>query len=152
MAAHRLKEDGDRAHVLAERTVVLEGECQRDSNQAVGCVAYDERPEHDSFDVADVRQEEHRDKHQRGNKGEVANPAERPTGVLRRLARQEVQHHGRPACVAAPAAAKDGRAEYLRYGLVDGRGLKRSGEQVIPKAFDLHVLLANKGLSNTFGG
>ena len=57
---------------------------------------------------------------------------------------QKVQHHRRPAGVAAPASAKQQRAKDLRHSVVNRRSLKNTGEQIVPKAFDLHILSANQ--------
>ena len=71
---------------------------------------------------------------------DVANPSDLSSRLPRNLVRKEVEHHGRPAGVPAPAAAEEQRAEDLRHGIVDGRGLEGAGEQVVPEALDLHVL------------
>lgn len=52
---------------------------------------------------------------------------------------QKIEDHGRPAGVAAPAAAEDKRTEDFGHGVMDGRGLKNTGEKVVKKAFQLHV-------------
>ena len=91
-----------------------------------------------------MRQEQCRDKDQRQGKGDVADEAELFARNLRCLVRQQVEDHRRPAGIAAPAASEDQRAEDLGDGIVDGRRFKDAGEQIVPKALDLHVFVADQ--------
>ena len=60
--AHRLEEHRDRAHVLAKRAVVVQRKREADPDGVIQHVPDDERPEHDSLDVAHVGQEQCGDK------------------------------------------------------------------------------------------
>ena len=46
---------------------------------------------------------------------------------------QKIEDHGRPAGVAAPAAAEDKRTEDFGHGIMNDHGLKNTGEKVVKK-------------------
>lgn len=55
---HWFQEYGDRTYVFAKSPVVLEKECQSDTNSIIQQVSYNERPKHDPFHIAHMRQKE----------------------------------------------------------------------------------------------
>ena len=130
--------------IFAERPVVLARECQRDARRIVKRVSGEEQPEHDLLQVRSFHQEQARHQCQRQGEHDIAQHAQLfLSRLLRLLVGQEVQHHGRPAGIAAPAAPEQQRPEDLRHGVVNGRRLKYAEEQVIPEPLDLHILVGD---------
>ena len=60
------------------------------------------------------------------------------------LVGQKVENHSRPAGVAAPAPTEEQRPEYFGDGVMQNARPRHAGKQVVPKTFNLHVLLANQ--------
>ena len=142
--AHRLEEHRNGTQILAERPVVLAHAGKRNARRIVKRVSGEEQPEHDLLQVRNFHQEQ--PGHQRQRQGEhgIAQHAQFFfSRLLRLLVGQKVQHHGRPAGIAAPAAPEQQRPEDLRHRVVDGRRLKYAEEQVVPEALDLHILVGD---------
>jgi len=142
--AHRLEEHRDGTQIFAERPVVLACECQRDACGIVKRVSGEEQPEHDLLQVRGFHQKESGYQCQRQGEHDIAQHAQLFfSRLLRLLVGQEVQHHGRPAGIAAPAAPEQQRAEDLRHRVVNGRCLKYAEEQTVPEPLDLHILVGD---------
>ena len=47
--AHGLEKHRDGAEILAERAIILEGECQHDASDVVKHISSEKQPEHDFF-------------------------------------------------------------------------------------------------------
>ena len=139
--AHGLEEHRDGTQVFAERPVIFERNSKRDACDVIERVPGDEQPEHDALQMRSLHQKQAGHQRQRQRKHHIAQNA-KPilSWLLRLLVGQKIQHHGRPARVAAPAAPEQQRAEDLRHGVVDGRRLKGAEEQVVPEALNLHIL------------
>ena len=99
---HRLEENGDGTDVLAEGAVVFEDHGKRDADRVVEQVADKEQHEQGVCGrFSKVHQQE--DEHQRTRKYNVPDETQLSSRALRLLVRQQVENHGRPAGVAAPA-------------------------------------------------
>ena len=83
-------------------------------------------------------------KHKRTCEHDVSDVSQLFSWTLRLLVGQQVENHGRPAGVAAPAPAEEQRPEYFGNGVVQNARPHHAGKQVVPKTFNLHVLLANQ--------
>jgi len=142
--AHGLQEHRNGAYVFAESAVILECVGKRDACYVVGGVSADECPEHDPFDVADPGKEQCRNEHQGDRESDVSYPSDLLSGGGRDFVGEEIQDHGSPAGISAPASAEQQRAEDLRNGVMNGRRLKHPGEQIVPESLDLHVLVADE--------
>lgn len=108
--------------------VVFEWKGQYNPYKAVGDISCEKRPEHDAFDVTHI----------------IPDPADFFAGLPGRFVGQEIQRHGRPAGVAVQATAKNQRPEDFGHRVVDGGGLEHAGEEVVPKALDLHIFNADQ--------
>ena len=140
---HRLEKDRDGADVLAEGAVVFEKHGERDADRVVEQVADKEQQEQGVCGrFSKVHQQE--DEHQRTRKYDVADGPQLSSWTLRLLVRQQVENHGRPAGVAAPAPAEGQRSEYFGDGVMQNTRPRHAGKQVVPKTFNLHILLANQ--------
>ena len=139
--AHRLEEHRDGTQVFAERPVILERKCQSNTCDVIKRVPGKEQPEHDLLQICDFHQEQAGHQCQRQCEHHIAKNAQLfLSRLLRLLVGQKIQHHRRPAGVAAPAAPEQQRAEYLCYGIVDGRRFKNAEKQIVPEPFKLHIL------------
>ena len=58
--------------------------------------------------------------------------------------RQQIQNHGCPAGIAAPAPAKKEGAENFCDGIVNGGRFKNAHEQIIPESLNLHIFIGEK--------
>ena len=138
--AHRLEKHRNGTQIFAERPVILERKCQSNTCDVIKRVPGKEQPEHDLLQIRGLHQEQAGNQRQRQYKHHIAQSAQLfLSRLLRLLVGQKIQHHRRPAGVAAPAAPEQQRAEYLCYGIVDGRRFKNAEEQIVPKALDLHI-------------
>ena len=54
--AHGLEEHRDGAEILAERAIILEGECQHDASDVVKHISSEKQPEHDFFQMCGLHQ------------------------------------------------------------------------------------------------
>ena len=54
--AHGLEEHRDGAEILAERAIILEGECQHDASDVVKHISSEKQPEHDFFQMYGLHQ------------------------------------------------------------------------------------------------
>ena len=100
--AHRLEEDRDGADVFTESAVVLEHHGQRNTNHIIDQVADEEEHEQGVFGgFAEMKQQ--KDKNQRQHKYDITDEAQLPSLSLWLFVRQQVENHGCPAAVAAPA-------------------------------------------------
>ena len=142
--AHGLEKHRDGTQILAERPVVLEREGQCNARDVIERVSGEEQPEHDLLQVRGFHQKEARHQRQRQGEHDIAQHTQ-PffSRLLRLLVGQEVQHHGRPAGIAAPVAPEQQRPEDLRHRVVDGRRLKYAEEQIVPEPLDLHILVGD---------
>ena len=138
---HGLKKHRDWTQIFAERPVILERKCQSNTCDVIKRVPGKEQPEHDLLQICDFHQEQAGHQCQRQCEHHIAKNAQLfLSRLLRLLVGQKIQHHRRPAGVAAPAAPEQQRAEYLCYGIVDGRRFKNAEKQIVPEALDLHIL------------
>lgn len=142
--AHGLQQDGDGTDVFAKGPIILEVEGQNNPHGIIQKVAAKKAPEHDTFKPSDPHKKEARHKQEGKRKYDVTDEAQFPARRLRDFIRQKIQHHRRPAGVPAPAAPEDQRPENLRHSVMDRRRLKNAGKQVVPKALDLHILIADQ--------
>ena len=138
---HRLEEYRDRTQIFAERPVIFERNSKRGARDVIERISGEKQPEHDLLQICNLHQKQPGHQRQRQNEHPIAQNA-KPilSWLLRLLVGQEIQHHRRPAGVAAPSAPKEQRAENFRYRIVDGRCLKGAEEEVVPEALDLHIL------------
>ena len=81
-------------------------------------------------------------KHKRTCEHDVSDVSQLFSWTLRLLIGQQVENHGRPAGVAAPATTEEQRSEYLGNGVMQNTRPHHAGKQVVPESFNLHVLLA----------
>ena len=139
--AHGLEEHRDGAEILAERAIILEGECQHDASDVVKHISSEKQPEHDFFQMCGLHQKQPGHQCQRQSKHYIAQNAQLffPR-FLRLFIRQKIQQHRRPAGVAAPAAPEQQRSKDFCNRIVDRRRLKYAEEQGVPEPFDLHIL------------
>ena len=94
--------------------------------------------------MCDLHQKKPGYQRQRQSEHHIAQNAQLfPARLLWLLVGQKVQHHRRPTGVAAPAAPKQQRSQNLCNCVVDGRRLKNTEKQVVPEAFDLHILVGD---------
>ena len=84
------------------------------------------------------------DKDQGRRKGDISDPFQLFSWLFRHFVRKKIQHHRRPAGIAAPAASEDQRAEDFCHCVVDRCGFKHTCEQVVPEALDLHIFAADQ--------
>ena len=91
-----------------------------------------------------MRKEQRRDEDQRQGKGDIPDPSQFLTRRGGYFPGKKIQHHRRPAGIAAPAASEQEGPEDLCHRIMDRRGLKNTGEQVIPEALELHIFIADK--------
>ena len=138
---HRLEEYRDRTQIFAERPVIFERNSKRGARDVIERISGEKQPEHDLLQICNLHQKQPGHQRQRQNEHPIAQNA-KPilSWLLRLLVGQEIQHHRRPAGVAAPSAPKEQRAKNFRYRIVDGRCLKGAEEEVVPEALDLHIL------------
>ena len=54
--AHGLEKHRDGAEILAERAIILEGECQHDASDVVKHISSEKQPEHDFFQMCGLHQ------------------------------------------------------------------------------------------------
>ena len=54
--AHGLEKHRDGAEILAERAIILEGECQHDASDVVKHISSEKQPEHDFFQMYGLHQ------------------------------------------------------------------------------------------------
>ena len=115
--AHRLEEDRDGADILAEGTVVFEQDGEEDSYHVINQVADKEKHEHGLLGgFAVMEQQEDEDERQR--KHDVTDEAEFLSRTLGLLVGKQVEDHGRPASIAAPAATEEQGSEDLGDGIM----------------------------------
>ena len=140
---HRLEEDRDGTDVLAEGAVVFEDHGECDADRVVEQIADQEQHEQGVCSrFSKVHQQEN--EYQRTRKYDVADEPQLSSWTLRLLVRQQVENHGRPAGIAAPAPTEEQRSEYLGNGVMQNARPRHTGKQVVPEPFNLHVLLANQ--------
>ena len=138
---HGLEEYRDGTQIFAERPVILERKCQRNACDVIKRVPGKEQPEHNLLQMRHLHQKQPGHQCQGQHEHHIAENAQLFLArLLRLLVGQKVQHHGRPAGVAAPAAPEQQRAKDLRHRVVDGRRLKNAEKQIVPEALDLHIL------------
>ena len=139
--AHRLQKDRYRAEILAESTVVFASECQRNANRIIQDISNKKRDKQDLFHVLGLHQEKYRHIDKGCCKGDVSEEPQLFPRCLRYFVGQKIQNHGCPAGVAAPPPSKDQWTEDFGHCVVDGSCFKNAEEQVIPKSFNLHILV-----------
>ena len=142
--AGRLQKDGDRTDIFAESPVVFADKSQCNADNIVYKIADEKAVPHNLFNVLDMQQEKTADKNQGTDKNNISNKFPFPAGSFRRLERQQIKDHGCPAGIAAPAPSEDEWAKDFGHGIVNGGGFKNTQEQIIPEAFNLHVLMLKK--------
>ena len=142
--AHGLEKYRNRAQIFAERPIILELECQYNTRDVIERVSCEEQPKHDLLQICHLHQKQSGYQCQRQREHHIA---QNTKFFLARFPRlliwQKIQHHGRPAGVAAPAAPEQKRAEDLRNGVVDGCRFKNAEKQIVPEALDLHILVGD---------
>lgn len=77
-------------------------------------------------------------------KGNISDEADFLSWSARFFVGKKIKDHGCPTCIPAPASAKDKRTEYLGDCIVDCRGFKYAGKEIVPKTFYLHVLITDQ--------
>lgn len=108
--AHRLEEDRDGTDVLAESAIVLEKDGEEDAHHVIGQVANKEKHEHGVLGGFAVM-EQQEDEYQRQDEHDVTDETEFLSRTLGLLVWQQVEDHGGPTSVAAPAATEKQRSE-----------------------------------------
>lgn len=78
-------------------------------------------------------------KEKRQDKGEIAHPSPIFPWLLWNFKWKQVEDHGCPTGIAAPSPSED-----LCHRVMNGCRLKNTCTQVIPEAFNLHILLAQQ--------
>jgi len=141
--AHRFEEDRDGTDILAEGSVVLEQDGQQDAHHVIGQVADEEQYEHGVFGGFPVM-EQQEDENQRQREHDITDEAEFLSRTLGLLVRQQVENHGRPAGIAAPAATEEQRPENLGDSIVQHASTHHAREEIIPEALNLHILPADE--------
>ena len=143
-AACQPEKDRHGADVFAERPVVPALIGQGNARSVIGEVSGNEAPPHDLLQLRNMQQEQRPDIRERRAKDDIAHEAPAPPRSLRRFEWQQVEHHGCPAGIAAPAAPENKRAEELGDGIVYDRCLKNAQEEIVPEALYLHILPADE--------
>ena len=114
---HRLEEDSDGADILAEGAVVFEQDGEEDSYYVINQVADKEEHEHGVLSgFAVMEQQEDEDERQR--KHDVTDEAEFLPRTLGLFVGKQVEDHGRPASIAAPAATEEQGSEDFGDGIM----------------------------------
>ena len=114
---HRLEEDRDGADVFAEGAIILEHDGKEDSYYVINHVADKEEHEHGVLGGFAVM-EQQEDENERQCKHDVTDKAKFLSRALRLLVGKQVEYHGRPASVAAPAATEEQGSEDFGDGIM----------------------------------
>ena len=149
--AHRLEEDRDGTDVFAKGAVVLERHGEGDTDRVIDQIA-DEEHHKEIVRGGFPEMEQQEDKSQRQCKHDVTDETYLLSRALRLFVRKEVKDHGRPAAIAAPTPTEKQWTEDLGDGIVQNARTHYAREQIIPKAFNLHVLLTNQSEENEHVG
>ena len=141
--AHGLQEHGHGAEVFAEGAIVAEEDGENDTQDIIDDVPDDEQAEKD-FVRGFSEVIEYPNEYQRKRKHNVSDETQLLSGTLWLFVGQQVENHGRPAGIAAPAPTEKQRSEDFGDEVVDRCSTKNTGSQIEPEALNLHVLLAYK--------
>ena len=107
---HGLEEYRDGTQIFAERTIILKYKGKHNACDVIECVSGEEQPKHDLFQMRGLHQKQPGHQCQRQREHHIAQSAQFFfSRLLRLFVGKEIQHHRRPAGVAAPAAPEQQR-------------------------------------------
>lgn len=141
--AHRLEENRDRTNIFTEGAVIFECDGENNAHNVIDQISDEEKHEHGVF-VGFPEMEQQKNKDEGKGEYDVTDVADLLSRTLRLLVGQEVEDHGRPAAITTPPATKQQRTENFGNGIVQNARTYNPGKQIVPEAFNLHVLLADQ--------
>ena len=103
---HRLEEDCDGADVLAEGAVVFKNHGERNADRVVEQIA-DKKQQKQGVCGCFPKMHQQENEHKRTCEHDVSDVSQLSSWTSRLLIGQQVENHGRPAGVAAPAPAEE---------------------------------------------
>ena len=140
---HGLEKNRNGTDILTESPVVMEPERQKNAHGIIKAVAQEKGPKENGLFVLDAQQKQGGDEAKGGGEDDIAYPPNAFSGPGGGLVGQEIQHHGGPAGIAAPAPPENQRPKDFGNGIVNGGSGEAAAEQIVPKALQLHVFPAD---------